>query len=263
MSTVNIVSICNRSLLAIGSQSQISNINEASVQANACSVLYQPTFEQLGRAAYWNCLRKQATLSLLAAAAGTPENPAGTTLPLPPSPWAYMYQLPSDSLMARYIVPSLPTTGTSSLSPAYVSAATFIPGQRQIRFHVAYSTDSSGNPLQVILTNQTQAQLVYTVNNSNPQVWDSEFQQAMVSSLAAFLVPALSLNMPLMDRQVKQAESMIANARVRDANEGSNTQDNIPDWVNARMTGGGYGYGGVDSWDNNSWGGYVDIGWGG
>lgn len=256
MATGSILTVCNRSLLAIGSQSQISNLQEGSTQADACNTLFQSTFENLARAAYWNCLTAQATLTLLAAAQGTPENPQGTTLPLPPTPWLYMYQIPSDSLAARYIVPSVPTTGTSTISPAYRVAPTWLGGQQQIPFRVAYATDSTGNPLQVILTNQTQAILVYTVNQSNPQIWDSEFQQAMVASLAAFLVPALALNMPLMQIQIKLANDMIANARMRDGNEGSTDQSHIPDWIVARDSGGGYGY-----QNGYGYGSYNDMYW--
>jgi len=108
VATGNQISICNRALLAIGSQSQISSLNEGSTQANACATLYTPTFEALARAAYWNCLRYQESLSLLAAASGTPENPDGTTLPLPPTPWLYSYQLPTTSLQARFIIPAIP-----------------------------------------------------------------------------------------------------------------------------------------------------------
>lgn len=258
MATGSILSVCNRALLAIGQQAQISNLTEVSTQADACNTLFQSTFEQLARTAYWNCLRKQIALTLLAAAQGTPENVDGTTLPLPPTPWLYMYQVPADSLAARFLVPSLPSTGNSTISPAYVVSATYLGGQRQIPFQVAYATDLNGNPLQVILTNQTQAELVYTVNQPNPQIWDSEFQQAMVSSLAAFLVPALALNIPLMQMQIRLAESMIANARMRDGNEGSNSQDNLPDWIRARNSGGGYDYNG-----GYVYGGYTDMPWAG
>lgn len=253
MSSATVVSTCNQALLAIGSQSQISTLNEASAQANACRVLYYSTFEVVARAAYWNCLRKQITLSLIQAATGTPENPAGTSLPLPPAPWLYTYQLPPDCLAARFIVPSLPATGNSPISPALMAAATVAPGQGQIPFKVAYSTDSSGNALQVILTNQTQAQLVYTVNDSNPQIWDTDFQQTVVASLAASLSAALTLNIPLMDRMQKQAAQMIAEARVRDANEGSTQQDSIPDWMRARDTGTATGFNQFGYYGNNGW----------
>jgi len=242
----SVISICNRSLLAIGSQSQISALNEGSTQADACSVLFAPAFEALARTAYWNALRQQASLSLYAAAQGTPENQDGTTLPLPPSPWLYQYLLPSDCLMARFLVFTLPDssqTGQSPLTTASISAAPYIMREGQIPFKVAYTTDGNSNPLITILTNLTQAQLVYTVNQPNPQTWDSDFQAAMVASLAAYLVPALSLNLPLANMQMNIADKIIANARVRDANEGSTTQDHIPDWVRARSGGNGAGWG--------------------
>jgi hypothetical protein len=254
----NIVSVCNISLLSIGAQAQISNLTENSTQANACNTLYQFVYEQLARTALWNCLRQQAVLTLIQAAQGTPENPTGSLFPQPPIPWLYAYSLPSNCLQARYIVPSFPSTGNSPISPAYVAAAAWLPGAGQIPFQVAYGTDSLNNPIQIILTNQTQAQLVYTVNQPNPQIWDADFTAAYVASMAAYLVPALSLNMALMQIQVKLAEGIIANARVRDGNEGSTQQDHIPDFMRARNSGGGYGYNilggyGMEGWSNMAW----------
>lgn len=259
MASGSILSIYNRALLSIGSQSQVSSLNEQSEQANACNVLFTPCFESLARAAYWNCLRAQTTLSLIAAQQGTPENPSGSVLPLPPTPWLRSYQLPSNSLQARFIVPSIPTSaiGNPTISPSMISAPTCLPS-RIIPFRVAYDTDINGNPIQIILTNQTQAQLVFTVNQPNPQIWDSMFQSAMVASLAAYLVPALSLNMPLANMQVKIAEQLIEQARVRDGDEGTTDQSSIPDWIRARNVGGSTGYG-----DGcNSGCGYTDMCWG-
>lgn len=245
MATGSILSICNRALLSIGVQAQISSLNESSTEADACNTLFTPTFESLAREAYWNCLRQQAVLTLLAAATGTPENPSGATLPLPPSPWLYSYQLPPDSLMARFIVPSTPISANTPISPAMVSSPVWLPMQ-SIPFQVGYSTDVNGNPIQIILTDLTQAQLVYTVNQPNPQIWDSLFQSAMVASLASFLSPALSLNLSLGQMQLKIAQDLIAQARIRDGNEGTNSQDHIPDFIRARNVGSttGWGYGG-------------------
>lgn len=259
MATGTVLSICNRALLAIGMpQAQISDINSGDVAASACATLFTPTYEALARSAYWNCLRQQATLSLIQAAQGTPENPQGTSLPLPPNPWLYAYQLPSDCLQARFIVPSIPTqpSGTVPISPNLVAAPALFPTE-SIPFRVAYSTDANNNPLQVVLTNQTQAQLVYTVNQQNPQIWDSMFQAAMVASLAAYLVPALSLNLPLAQMQIKLAEQLIEQARVRDGDEGTTSQDHIPDFIRARNAGGGTGY-----CDGNLYNGYCDMTWG-
>lgn len=245
-SSVSTVSLCNRSLLQIGSKVQLSSLQEDSVQSDSCNVLFIPTFEQLGRTAWWNCFRKQANLSLLKAAAGTPENSSATP-PFPPSPWLYEYAYPSDCLKARAIIPTFPANGTSpSVYALNNSAPIWLRGRGQIPFAVAYDTDSNGNPLTVILTNQSQAQLVYTVNQPNPVVWDTQFQAAFVAGLGAFLVPALTGNLPQLQLQIGMAEKMISDARASDGNEGSNSQDNTPDWIRARS-------GGSGGWYDNCW----------
>jgi len=258
MATGSVISLCNRALLSIGARAQISSLTEGSTESDACSVLYTPTFESLARTAHWNCLRKQASLSLLAAAAGTPENLDGTTLPLPPQPWLYSYALPNDCLQARFIMPNANATPTGvPLTPATQDAPWYVYPVGQMPYYVAYDTDANNSPIQVVLTNVAQAILVYTVNQPNPQVWDSDLQQAFVASLAAYLVPALSLNMPLMRMQVELADRIIANARARDANENYNNQTIIPDWIRARNTG-GLGYYGVGQGFGSGW---VDMSW--
>ncbi len=260
-STGSTVSVCNRALLALGSQSQISSLSEGSAQANACSTLFIPTYEQLARTAYWGCLRAEATLTLLAAAQGTPENPNGTTLPLPPTPWLYQYAYPSNCLQVRFIQPSLPAPNAGvPIFSVNTGAPTWLPNGGQIPYAIGYATDSNGNPLNVILTNQSQAIAVFTVNQPNPSIWDSLFSQAMVATLAAYLVPALTLHLPLMQAQISMAERIINEARVRDGNESVTSMDHLPDWMRARQgatgkywTNGGPGGYGNNNWCNISW----------
>lgn len=256
------LSIANRSLLSIGARAQISSISpsDGSVEADAISILWQPTFEQLGRSAMWNCLRNEQTLSLIAAAQGTPENPSGTAYPIPPTPWLYMYLYPSDCLAIRYIVPSLPMNdgGTVPATTVNNAAGTWIPSGGQIPYVVAYHPDTNNSPLQVILTNQDQAQAVYTINQPNPAAWDSMFQAAMVSSLAAYLVPALNMSAPLMQMSIKNAENIIQQARVADGNEGVTVMDHLPDWIRARAGAQGYG---LNGFGFSSYGGFVNMNW--
>lgn len=248
------LSLANRSLLSVGARAQISSFSpsDGSDEANAVSVLWTPTFEQLGRAARWNCLRRQAQLTLYQAAQGTPENPDGTTFDQPPTPWLYAYIYPSDCLSMQFIVPSLPVSVGSSVPATTINnnAGTWLPSGGQIPYVVQTSYDNFNNVIIVILTNQDQAQAVYTVNQSNPVIWDSMFQQAFVSSLAAYLVPALSLSIPLMQIQIQNAEKIITQARVADGNEGVTVMDHLPDWMQARAGGQGFGLGFYN------WGGY-------
>ena len=246
------VSCCNLSLLSIGARASVSSIfpSDGSTQADACATLFSFVFQQLARTARWGCLNKQVTLTLIQAAQGTPENPTGTTLPLPQQPWLYAYLYPSDCLLMRQVFP--PVTSTAS-TPNQTSlnnnVAPVINTDYQIRYATGYSTDTSGNPLEVILTNQENAVANYIVDQQDPASWDALFTSAFVASLGAFLVPALSLNPPLMQQQIQVAERMIALARAQDSNENTITQDHSPDWLRVRTgaTGvlmGGIGYNG-------------------
>src|SRR5436190_450131 len=118
------VDFCNMAISQIGARAAVQSINpsDGSQAADACALLFQPTVDAYARAAHWNCLRFQSgtpastfppPLTLLKAAAGTPENPAGTTLAQPPQPWLYEYALPVDCLKVRFLVPLLTNPGTS------------------------------------------------------------------------------------------------------------------------------------------------------
>lgn len=261
MASQNPLSVCNLALLSIGSRSQISSVNpsDGSTAGDVCTTLYQFVFENLARTANWNCLRNQATLTLLAAAQGTPENPSGTTMPLPPQPWLYQYALPSNCLRMRFVQPTFTLNGANvgvPLTTVGNAAGVCITNGGQIPFAVAYATDTFNNPLQVILTNVSQAQAVYTVNQSNPAIWDSLFTAGYVASLAAYLAPALSLNGPLMQACMQTAERMIAQARAADGDESVVSQNREASWITARGGESGYydGCGGLfGDYENMNW----------
>ena len=232
------VSLANRSLLGIGARSTISSLTENSTEAQAVSVFFSPVFTALARTARWSCLRREGSLTLLGAAAGTNENPLGTTLPIPPLPYIYMYAVPSDSLFVRGILPNVPSTGSSTpITPASYLSPINLSNGGQIPFKVSFSTDTNGNPIEVILTNVGQAVGVWTTDDENPVAWDSLFEAAFVASLSAYLVPALSLNLPLMSACVKMAEAAIVAARTADGNETPASQDRQASWISARMAG--------------------------
>ncbi len=239
------VSLVNRSLLSIGARATISSLTENSTEANAAKIFFSPVFTALARTARWGCLRREGPLSLLGAAAGTPENPSGATLPIPPQPFLYQYAVPADSLFVRGIQPFVPQQTGVPITTFNNSSAACLPDSGLISYRVAFTTDATNNPIEVILTNQSQAIGVWTTDDEIPSTWDSLFEQAFVSSLAAYLVPALSLNMPLMQMMIKSAELAIAQARVADGNETPVSQDRVPDWIQARSVGTTYGLNGA------------------
>ncbi len=258
MAAQSAVNCCNLALLSIGGRAQVSSINpsDGSTQSDACSTLFTFVFQQLARTARWGCLNKQISLTMIQAAQGTPENPTGTSLPLPQQPWLYGYTYPSDCLLMRQILPQITSSGSAINQLSVANSVTPWLGQPyQIPYEIAYTTDNLGNPLEVVLTNQESAIANYTVDQENPASWDALFTSAFVASLAAYLVPALSLNMPLMQTQIKIAEQLIATARAMDGNESPIVQDVIPDWISARSGATGVLMGGVgySAYNQMSW----------
>lgn len=249
------IDVSNRALAQAGSREQIASFTEGSVASINCNLLYQPTFEQLGRCANWNCLRGQAGLTLLKAAQGTPQNQTGNTLPIPPQPWLYEYLLPSDCLRVRFLLPTfLPQAGSVPIFPTPSALAPTLMPRQEIPFVVA--TDIvSGSRTKVILTNLALAQAVYTIDEPNPDFWDSEFQAGYVAALAAFLIPPLNLNMGLLSLQIKIADKIIAEARSTDGNEGIISQNREASWIVARGCGQEIGYGncGYQEYGQMSW----------
>lgn len=234
------VDIVNLAADAIGSRAVCSSINpsDGSQLGDVGSRQYEVRVRALLRSAYWNCARRQATLSLLKSARGTRENPDGT-LPQPPQPWLYEYQLPSDYERARFI-PAL-VQDTSLVVPVMTgSNLAQLPNLMAnvaVPFAIAIDTDTLGNQIKVLLSDWPQAQLVYTAFIKNCDLWDSEFLTAVVASLASFLVNPLNRNAQLAQEQAAMAKSIIMGARVSDGNEGPSSVDHIPDFIQVRGVG--------------------------
>lgn len=236
MATGSVLTIANRSLGSISARSNIQNLNEGSTESNAVNTFYQSTFEAIARSARWGCLKKQATLTLVGSAPGTPTNPDGSIMPYPPNPWLYTYIIPGDSLFVRQLIPPRQQlqAGAVPIFPTNNYLSGGYGGSRQIPYEIGYWIDANGSALQVINTNLAAAEVIYTVNQNNPQYWDSLLQQAMVSALAVFLSASVSGDKALTQIQKSTAEEMIARARAIDGNESPVSQNREASWISAR-----------------------------
>lgn len=237
---VALVDIANRALSAIGTRSSITSFAENSNEAEQCNLLIEPLRDELLRMAPWNCATNTDLLTVLKAAPGTPENPttgqATWTKAIPPPPWAYEYAMPSDCLRLLWVVPQFATgfAGGVPITTAITGSTPTYWNGPPVRFKVAIDQDDNGNDIKVILTNQEQAILTYIKRVMNPDVWDVQFQQALVAALAARLVWALVGAKELANEKTKEANSYIALARQSDGNEGLTINDVTPDWIRVR-----------------------------
>jgi hypothetical protein len=249
------VDLINQALGQMGAASQaISGISPAnppqSLAAQTASLIFQDVVDGVFRAAHWNVARYQtgpfgatappAPLTLLKAAAGTPENPSGT-LPQPPVGWRYSYLLPADCLLARFIIgaPQPSTISPPIMTSVGVSNTSYVDPSR--KFTIAIDADLAGDDVKVILTNACQAMLVYTRRIANPDLWDPLLRNAVVATLAAWFVNPLNRNAQLLKERVGVAVGFIAQARVSDGNEGVMSMDHMPDWLMVRNAGGAWG----------------------
>src|SRR5215469_10836381 len=229
------VDVANLALDNIGARFSVTSLSPPLPPPNAAVVArqYQIRIDALHRAAHWNFARFQTGLSLLKAAQGTPENPNGTTLPIPPIPWSYEYAVPADCLAVRYLLCNPPNaTGAGNPFPAgTIMTPQWVWGNPGYKFVVASDTDALGNRIKVILTDLEFAQLVYTGRVLDPDLWDTHFLNAAAATLGAWLVNPVARNAQVLKEQIEVATGVINSARVSDGNEGITSIDHLPDWM--------------------------------
>ena len=250
-----VVDIVNQAAQQMGARAQCTSVfpSDGSPLSNAATLLYTTQIQALLRAAHWNCARFQVVLSVLKAAVGTPENPNGTTLPIPPIPWAYEYAKPPDCLAGRFVITPpwpAPTAGT----PPLTTGATAYQPQRvrtgyPFQLAVDYNTQTPPARVSVILSNVRQAQLVYTGDISDePDLWDPSFANAAISLLSAWLVNPLNMKASLIGERISVLKGLLDQARISDGNEGVTPNDHVPDWIAVRTR-----YGGLGATDNSGY----------
>lgn len=244
---VAVTDICNQSLSQIGARAQVTSINpsDGSPASDACSLLYTNRIQSLLRAAHWNIARAQAPLTLLKAAAGTPPNVNGTTLPIPPLGFLYEYAVPADSLAGRFVIPTpLPQPAVSPpLTTGPIQVLPFARLTVSVPFVTAtdFNTQTPPSRVKVILTNAFTAQLVYTADISQtPDLWDPSFTDAAVAYLAVWLINALNMKSSLVQERAGFLKEMVMQARISDGNEGVTPNDHVADWIQTRLRTGGF-----------------------
>jgi hypothetical protein len=233
------IDVANMALDAIGARFTITSLSPPLPAPNAAVVArhYQPKMDALMRSAHWDFARKQIDLTVLKAAMGTPENPNGTTLPIPPVPWQYEYAYPADCLKGRFLIADPPQTGTGTAPPIFAQGTLPPLGWPQLAaspFVIASDTDANGNPIKVILTDLEYAALVYTARIANPDLWEAGFLSAAPIWLGLWLNNPISGDKLRFKELAEIVTSIVLQARVADGNEGFTSQDHQPDWMAAR-----------------------------
>jgi hypothetical protein len=223
VSALSDVQICSLALDAAGTRSTIASLQENSKEARACSRQYGPSLAAVLQAAHWNFARKQAGLTLLLDGTKTPPD-------VVPQPWLYEYAYPDDCVQGRSILPLMQSNPGSVAGSSSLPYAMGAP----VRFLVSSDDDDQGNPIKVILTNQPNAQLVYTRLLTNTGLFDDQFVQALVFYLAHRLSIPLSGDKALAKSNFEMAQRLCLEAEASNGNEGMTVIDQVPDWIRVR-----------------------------
>lgn len=173
MAAISVVRICNMALSYLGA-TPIEDINEASKEAVECRLWYDYSRLQALRAMNWAFARKRTAPAL-----------HGDT---PPAEWAFRYQYPADCVAVRWIVNPLQGTGLGSPFIQGVTADVRAMSTDAIPFEVEMSTDGTKS----ILTNEQEAEVVYTFDQESPVFFSPGFVDALSLLMASRMAFAIT-----------------------------------------------------------------------
>ncbi len=194
------VSIFNLALNAIGGRSNLSSTTERDRGAEVCRLWYPVVRDQILAAAPWPSCKAFSRLALLR------ERPDAEWTPQDPEPgYQFAYSSPNDMLHPRYL---------SDFSKFSLSSFT-------------------GN-IKAINVNIESPVLVYTKRNYVVGSWESELQMAIAYGLAANIAMPVTGKAQRAQLMIQQANDLVLTARQNAANEGEETFETLPDWIQAR-----------------------------
>lgn len=194
------VQIFNLALANIGSKAQVDAPDEASNEAYYCNLFWDDARKASLREHKWNFASKYESLADL----GTPVT----------TKWDYMYAFPSGALAIREILPR-------------------ITGQPQNEYEVALNAAGSA---KVILCDIDDAEVAYTSDVTEPELFDPQFVEALSWKLGSLLALPITGSV-----QIKQAaETMFRNvlnsALTSDGSEGQAEEAPEASWIRARLS---------------------------
>lgn len=178
--------ICNLALLKVGQREQILSLGENSASAQACAIAYPQARDSLLASWPWRFAAYRATLALLAN--------------VERSGWEYAYALPADCLEARSVYPG----------------ARVVPEESKVPFAIEHEPGVG----RVLLTDQEDAELLYTRKVETVVLYPPLFVEALAAKLAIELAFGHAVKPALADQLLKSAELALSRACASELRQG-------------------------------------------
>lgn len=198
-------SICNAALFHLGVD-PITSLSATTKPARACNAIYEDTRDEVLRAHEWPFATKRQALATLS------EDYVG---------WEYAYSMPSDCLKAQKLYDASTGDNTSKYEPA-----------ASIPYEIALST--TGNK-RVLLTDQSDAILIYTAAVTSPPLFGDDFVKALAFVLASKLAMPLKQDRNLMLTYTSMFETAIARAQAIARNESNRRSRSVETILESRL----------------------------
>lgn len=177
--------VANLALGLIGQRQILDSLNEDSTEAQMAKLYFASTRNELLEAWHWRFATQRTALAL------TTETRSG---------WSYCYAAPAAMLVAQRI-----WNGTRE-----PGAGEVIPFTREL--------NDAGDGM-LILTDQADAELLFTRELTTVALWPSAFVRAVSAQLAVYLAGALPVKPELMPGLQRAATLALQAAAAKDANE--------------------------------------------
>lgn len=200
------VDICNQALAHIGIDDAITDFAERSKPARLCRLFYDQTLDSVLRDHTWGFAIR------VVAAAPAPGDP--------PPGWAFHYDYPVDCLQVLNVMPPTGDRQASLYTRLYVDGVypdytnIYQTPAVRVEWERIYSPDGP-----VIVTDQDEAWIRYTMRVTDPNAWDALFIEAMGYALAAKLAMPMAVQQVLAGEAAKAYNRVIATAKAANLNE--------------------------------------------
>ena len=177
----------NAALVRVGYRLRVGSLYDGSAAAKKALDIYAQTRDELLRQNDWAFAERNVAATLLKSAPQTTNGQYGYIPPAtwngavnPPLPWTFEYSWPPDCLKVRAVKPTpllIPNFNPMPNLFAVVNDSYFAPPQR------------------VIVSDVTNAQLVYTGQVTDLTTWDSDSLEMLIDALGQRLAPSLNPEM--------------------------------------------------------------------
>ena len=199
------VLIARRALSWTGSTGPLTSLSDSTPHAQSANLWLPQARISVLDAFDWNFARKRAVLQAITT------RPDGLA-----REWTYAYQLPSDCVRPRNIVRNAPKIS-----------------YRPIPFEESLSEMNTEETERVLLTDEPNATLTYTFEQTNPVTYTPSFADALILKLATYLGGSIGSS-----RRIQELEELymraLSMAKTDEANTGPSHEDSDAPWVAAR-----------------------------